>query len=289
MSEGFRREVNIGGAVRSDDRFRSRDKLEWTGRVGFGWEPLEGISLTGSAYRAWRLPTLNELYRPFRVGADATAANGSLSPEYVEGFELGAGYSASGVTIDAVYFDNRLDSAIANVSIGAGPGNFPGVGFVGAGGVYRQRQNLDAIRSHGVELFVGVGIIPALDLAISYTLSDAIVESSGLAGSLNGLRPAQVPRHSARASLIYGSDENRGTLTFRYVGRQFEDDLNSRVLRDALAVDFAVNQEIGDRLFIEIRGDNIFDATVEAAISATDIVERATPRTLWLGARWNFQ
>ncbi len=30
--------------------------------------------LRAAAYRGWRLPTLNELYRPFRAGADATAA-----------------------------------------------------------------------------------------------------------------------------------------------------------------------------------------------------------------------
>jgi outer membrane receptor protein involved in Fe transport len=29
----------------------------------------DAFSLRAAAYRGWRLPTLNELYRPFRVGA----------------------------------------------------------------------------------------------------------------------------------------------------------------------------------------------------------------------------
>ena len=37
---------------------------------------------------------------------------------------------------------------------------------------------------------------------------------------------------------------------------------------------------------IEARAENLADARVEAGISGADIVERATPRTLWLGLRY---
>ena len=56
---------------------------------------------------------------------------------------------ARGVTLGATVFLNRLDGAIANVAAGQGPGTFSGVGFVAAGGSYRVRRNLDAIRSRG--------------------------------------------------------------------------------------------------------------------------------------------
>ncbi len=36
---------------------------------------------------------------------------------------------------------------------------------------------------------------------------------------------------------------------------------------------------------MEARGENLFDERVEAGISGADIVERATPRTLWIGVR----
>ena len=35
--------------------------------------------------------------------------------------------------------------------MGQGPGTFPGVGFVAAGGIYYQRQNVDAVTVRGVE------------------------------------------------------------------------------------------------------------------------------------------
>jgi vitamin B12 transporter len=289
LDDGFRREVNIGGDVRSDDRFISRADGEWSGRAGVDWSPLNRVNIGASMYRSWRLPTLNELYRPFRVGADATAANAALAPERLSGFELVAGYYSTRLTLEALYFDNRLKGAIANVSVANGPGNFPGVGFVAAGGVYRQRQNLDAIQSRGLELYGSIMIAYVLDLSVSYSLIDAQVEASGIAASLDGLRPAQVARHSGRIALTYDDmRDDRGTLSIRYIGKQFEDDANSRALGAATVVDFALAKKIRKNLFLEVRGDNLFNTRVEAAISGTGIIERANPRTLWLGASWKF-
>ena len=39
-------------------------------------------------------------------------------------------------------------------------------------------------------------------------------------------------------------------------------------------------------LALEARGENLTDEEVVAGISGAGIVERGTPRTLWLGLRW---
>ena len=73
------------------------------------------------------------------------------SPERLNGVEAGLDWRpAPALRIGATPFANRLDDAIANVTLGQGPGIFPGVGFVA--GAYRQRQNLRAIASRGVEI-----------------------------------------------------------------------------------------------------------------------------------------
>jgi outer membrane receptor protein involved in Fe transport len=288
ITDGFRREVNIGGGIRSDDRFADRQGTEWTGRAGFGWEAAGGLTLRGSAYRGWRLPTLNELYRPFRVGADATAANEALRPERVKGAEAGARYEDGSLNLGATLFWNRLDGAIANVTFGAGPGLFPGVGFVAAGGTYRQRQNLDAIISKGVELDASYDLTSELRFRLGYAYVDAEVRGSGVAAPLSGLRPAQVPRHFGNASLAFDDGAFSAEATLRYIGRQFEDDANARVLDDALTADLALGYQLDKQFSLELRGENLFDARVEAAISGSGIIERANPRTIWFGVRWNF-
>ena len=101
IANGFRKEVNIGGTVRSDDVFADRSGWESTGRAGFAWEAMDDIKLRGAVYKGWRLPTLNELYRPFRVGADATAANELLAPERLKGAELGVDVESGDLKLGA--------------------------------------------------------------------------------------------------------------------------------------------------------------------------------------------
>jgi outer membrane receptor protein involved in Fe transport len=288
IKDGFRREVNIGGTVRSDDRFADRSGTEWTGRAGFGWNIDDIFTLRGAAYRAWRLPTLNELYRPFRVGADATAANELLRPESVEGVDAGIEFETGGLDLGITIFRNRLSDAIANVTLGQGPGNFAGVGFVAAGGTYRQRRNLDAILSKGIEADVRFDLGAGLNANLGYAYVDAEVRGTGASAPLNGLRPAQVPQHFGHATLAYDADPVSVATTLRYIGSQFEDDANIRVLADAVTMDFDLGFDLGRDVRLQLRGENLFDARVEAAISGSGIIERANPRTLWLGLSWNF-
>lgn len=287
IANGFRKEVSIGGTVRSDDIFADRSGWEGTGRASFALFLNDDVKLRGAAYAGWRLPTLNELYRPFRVGADATAANELLAPEKVRGLELGADLETGGFTLGVTAFANRLNDAIANVGLGTGPGNFPGVGFVAAGGAYRQRQNLDAINSKGLELELDYRNGP-FTLGARYAYVDATVDSSGTAVLLDGLRPAQVPRHFGSVGLAYDAAALRAELDVRYVGGQFEDDINSRNLDDALTMDAGISYRLFDSLRLELRGENLFDRRVEAAVGSDGVVERATPRTIWAGISVGF-
>lgn len=253
-----------------------------------GWEPTARaglaydagiVTLRGAAYLGWRLPTLNELYRPFRVGADATAANPALAPERMKGAEIGIDLTpADGVTLRATAFTNKLTDAIGNVTLAQGPGTFPGVGFVA--GAYRQRVNIDAVRSNGLELDARISR-GDWNLAASYAYTDARIIGTGTAAALDGLRPAQVPAHTASGTLGW-----RGlSTTLRYVSAQFEDDSNSRRLKDALTLDAVATLPVTDRLSIFVRGENVTNARIETAVSATGVVERAAPRTIWFGIR----
>ncbi len=83
---GMLRERTLAtGALLTDSAFPDRSGWEPTGRAGIALRAAPFLTLRAAAYLGWRLPTLNELYRPFRVGADATAANAALSPERLEG------------------------------------------------------------------------------------------------------------------------------------------------------------------------------------------------------------
>jgi outer membrane receptor protein involved in Fe transport len=283
----LRERVLASQAQLTDAAFPDRSGWEPTGRFGIALRAAPQLTLRAAAYLGWRLPTLNELYRPFRVGADATAANDALAPERLEGVEAGLELRpAAGVRIGVTLFANRLDGAIANVTLGQGPGTFPGVGFVAAGGQYRRRHNVDAVESKGIEIDAGLEL-GRFHLAAGYSFADARVRAGGGAAALDGLRPAQTPRHSLTASLIWQSPRGAfASLGARYVSSQYEDDLNALAIPDALTFDAAASLPLAGGLALEARAENLTGARVVAGISSAGIVERATPGTLWLGLSW---
>lgn len=274
------------GAVLTDAGFRDRAGWEPTGRAGLAWRAGAGLTVRAAAYLGWRLPTLNELYRPFRVGVDATAANAELAPERLRGVEAGVEWRpAARARIGLTLFASRLEGAIANVTLGRGPGTFPGVGFVGAGGDYRRRANLDAIAAQGLELDARYAF-GEWSLSGGWTWVDSRVEASGTAVALDGLRPAQTPRHSLSSTLAWGGARARASVTARYISAQYEDDLNRQSLPGGFTLDAAGLVPLAGRLAIEARAENLTDARVLAGISGDGIRERATPRTFWIGLRW---
>ncbi len=272
---GYLTERPLAGAgAATDNRFTDRDGSAFTGRIGAAWRIVEAVTLRAAGYRGWRLPTLNELYRPFRVGNDVTAANAALSPERLDGVEGGVTVAPfAGASLAATVFHNVLDDAIANVTLSST-----------ATSASRVRRNLDAIHSTGVEVDARytIGAVTAL---ASWSHVDARVHASGAALSLDGLRPAQTPRDAVSGTLGWRQRGAALSATVRHVARQYDDDQNSRRLAPATTLDGFAALPVGRGLTIEARAENVLDARIEAGISGAEIVERASPRTLWIGVR----
>ncbi len=282
LGEGELSEFDLAnGASTLREQTAPRTGTEVSGRLGSVWRPVPAIRLRAAGYRGWRLPTLNELYRPVRAGIDATAANPNLNPEHLWGGEASVGWQPlSTIDLSATAFWNRLTDPITNVTLGVGPGNFPGVGFVAAGGRYRQRQNLDAIESRGIEADARLPLGP-----VSLTASAAYVDARIEGGSLNGLRPAQAPELSGSLSAGWAQGGWEASATLRYFGSRFEDDQNSRKLAAATTLDLEATVPLGRAWAVRLAAENITDANIETGFSGNQ-VERGQPRTLWVGLRW---
>ncbi|MEP7130194.1 MAG: TonB-dependent receptor [Sphingomicrobium sp.] len=276
--------VIVSGAVLRDDRYARRGGWLPTARGGLV-APLGGdFSLRSAAYLGWRMPTLNELFRPFRAGLDATAANAELKPEKLAGAEAGAEYARGEMRASLTGFVNRLKDAIANVTLGQGPGVFPGVGFVAAGGTYRERENVDAVNVRGIEASAE-WTRGSWQVRAGASWTHARIEASGVAAFLDGLRPAQTPNFAATLAASWEQGGKGAQLVVRRVGGQFEDDLNQRVLKPATTLDAFASWPLTRRLQIVARAENLFNALVMAGLNGDSSVERATPRTLWIGLR----
>src|SRR5262249_51648904 len=89
--------------------FEDRSDQQLSPKLGLRYRLLDWATLRGSAYGAFRAPTLNELYRPFQVGTILTAANDALGPETLRGAEAGFEVALPvGLTFRTTGFWNRL-------------------------------------------------------------------------------------------------------------------------------------------------------------------------------------
>ncbi|NJC05570.1 outer membrane receptor protein involved in Fe transport [Sphingomonas kaistensis] len=284
ISDGVLRDRSLVTGTVSEERVPSRRVWRPTARVAAGASVSERVALRTAAYLGWRLPTLNELFRPFRAGTDAVAANPLLTPERLRGAEVGADWRRGGASVSVTAFANRLLDPIANVTLGTGPGTFPAVGFVAAGGSYRQRRNLDRIDVTGLEA-AGSWTRGEWTLGGSLSLADARVRATGAAAPLDGLRPAQTSSFGAGASVNWERGGRSAGVQLRHSGRAYEDDLNRLSLPAATTVDAAAAWSLSPRVAMTVRAENLFDARVIAGRTGDGITERATPRSLWLGLR----
>jgi iron complex outermembrane receptor protein len=266
ITNGFYHQVSATTGAATGSDYADRSGWETSGRVGALYHMADAVALRASAYSGFRLPTLNELYRPFVVFPITTQANAALNPEKLKGAEAGIDLTpAKGITLSATAFYNRLDDAIANVTINP---------------TTRKRQNVDRIVAKGVEL-TAAAKLGDINLSASYAYSHSRVHAPGAA--FDGFTPAQTPRHAASATIAYSPVSGPSlSTTLRYVAKQYEDDLQSDVLPDALTVDAIARLPVGHGISLVARGENLFDKAVVTRNSGGSI-DLGTPRTLWIG------
>ncbi len=286
---GHRREVDMpSGSILRDEQYSDRLGLELSPSLGLVWKPIGAWRLRAAGQQAFRRPTLNELYRPFRVGNVITEANASLRTERALSREFGVDYTRGNIQVGATAFWSELHDAVGSVTLAHGPGTFPVVGFVPAGGIGRQRQNLDRLRVAGVEVNFEWHPSPAMKMYFAYLENGAVVSRVAAAPALAGKHLAQVPPRSATV----GGDWHFGswsvTPRVRFIDRQFEDDENQLVLGAVAILDLGVRWTFrsGRELFVNM--ENLGNARVETGRTADGIVSTGTPRLATGGVRWQW-
>ncbi len=224
--------------------------------------PTEWLTLRGAIYDAFRAPTLNELYRPFQVGTVITAANDRLAPETLLGGELGAAFTLPrGITLRLTGIATSLSAPIVNATLNEPRDD----------GATRQRQNLGAARTLGLDAGVEWRAAGRLIVAVAYTLVDARVISGPAA--LIGKQLAQDPAHRLTASLAF-DDPHIITLTLqlRVIGRQFEDDLNLLPMSPYAIVDASAARRMAGPVALYAAVQNLFDTTYLVGRAGIDTI-----------------
>lgn len=271
--------VRAGGAVLFHDDYAGRDGAVPTGRAGVRRNFDDGEYLRMATYAGFRVPTLNELYRPFRVGNVVTNANAALNPEKLDGVELGWGRQGQSFSWNTTVFWNQLHEAVESATIALG--NCP----MGTG-TCEQRENVGNIDALGLEADAAEKLSDTVSLTSAISWTDARVRPDTVASLLSGKRPAQAPAATVTAGLRWVP---LAPLTIdgglRWVSAQYEDDLDTIKLGSAMMVDLEAAWLIRDTVTLFGKIENIADAKI-ATGNTTGVINIGEPRIFEIGLRY---
>jgi outer membrane receptor protein involved in Fe transport len=244
--------------------FPDRTMTALSPRLGARVRVSSALIVRGSAYRAFRAPTLNELYRPFQVGTVLTAANAELEPERLTGAELGLELTPlPELRARATGFWNVLSDPITNVTLATPSPD----------GAQRQRQNLGSAQVRGVELELLAEPVRGVSFELAYTLAESRVLRAGAMRELLGNQLAQDPVHRGSAQLVLEPSEalQLGTQ-LRVIGPQYEDDLNTLRMDGYAVIDASLSARIAGPLELFVALENLLDATYLVGRAGVDTI-----------------
>ncbi len=227
-------------------------------RAGLVFRASNAVTVRASGYRGFRAPSLNELYRPFRLGNVVTLPNPDLTEEYLWGLEAGVDiHPHRSLLVRLNGFYNSLQNPVANVTISTTPAL-----------ITRQRQNLGSATIQGFEAEAIHQLGAGWSLRGAYIFSDAVVDDTGL----------QIPQSPRNQGVVGAGYDGRFQLTvdFRLVGDAYDDDLNQLLLPAFNLLDFSLRVPLSRQVEAYFAVENVADT--EYVVRLTPIENLGAPR-----------
>jgi outer membrane receptor protein involved in Fe transport len=188
------------------------------------------ISWSASVYRAFRAPTLNELYRGFRVGNVTTNPNAALTAERLTGGETGVDFTAfqRRFEVRGSFFYNQIVNPVANVPLNA---------------TTNERENLGRISAPGVEIDAVGRITSDFQLSAGYQYVDSKIVSAPGQPQLLYTWVQEVPHNVVTFEARYDRPSFfSATLDGRMIGQQL--DTTNIFLGNYFVLDASVSRHI---------------------------------------------
>ena len=236
--------------------YKNNSEAKFSPKVSISYEPEPAWGFRAAFGQAFRFPTVTELYQQLASGSNILVNNPNLKPEEVVSAELTAERRLMNGLIRLSFFnEHKYDGLISQTNL------------VSAGTTSTYFQNIDHIRTYGVELATEWQdvLISGLDLHANATLADAKVLLDSAAPSNNGNRAPRIPKQLYKAVATYHLNNDLTiSLGARYSGRQYINLDNSDVNPDTykaasqfLLVDVKANYKFSDRWTASLGIDNI--------------------------------
>lgn len=232
------------------------------GGLAYGWSKWR---LRASAYRSFRAPTLNELYREFRAGNATTQANAALRPEKLWAAEAGVDYVGETWKARLGGFHKGVTDLITNVTLINTPAQ-----------IVRQRRNAAEATVRGIEADYEKRW-KWFRYEMSYLLADSRYVTRE--------RLPQVPKHQGSVLLTWMREGSLVTVSMRTSGLQFEDDRNTQLLPGFALFQVSARQKLKGPLTATLAVENATGRRILTGF--TPFPQTGAPLLFRVGLRWD--
>ncbi|MEY3171331.1 MAG: hypothetical protein RJA27_411 [Pseudomonadota bacterium] len=239
-------------------RYEDRSRNTFSPKLSLSFEPMPAWGFRAAFGKAYRFPTVTELFQQITDNNTIVTNNPNLKPEEIYSAEITAERRfVNGLVRASLFREDRYDALISQTNISR----------VGSSSTYI--QNVDHVRIHGIELATEWNniIIPKFDVLANATLIDSEILKNDAAPSNTNKKVPRIPRQLYKALATYRvSEDFTMSLAARYSGRQFiqldNSDINPETYQGAsrfLFVDAKANYKFKDRWTASLGVDNIFN------------------------------
>ena len=264
--------LNLSSNLTATTAFVDRSETALSPQAAMLYYANDRVSIYASASSSFRVPTLNELYRTFRVGNVNTLANADLRAERATNAEAGVNYRLHSFSFRSSIFWTKVDRAVSNVTLSTTPNL-----------ITRQRRNVGATRSGGFEIEAET-TFRRLHLSAGYLFADSRVIEFEPEPTIVGLRVPQVARHQLTFQSRYTLEKWTFALQGRAAGKQFDDDQNLFRLEPFLQLDLFTSRNIGKYVKLFAAFENI--TNTRYSTGRTPIRTVSSPLNFRTGFRW---
>lgn len=251
--------------------YADKSSSEFDPRISVRYAAGERSAFRGSVYRAFKAPTLRELYRSNVSGRSVILGNPDLEPETLTGGELGWEWADGNTRIEVNLYRSSIDGLLSLAATADNPNVF-------------KYLNLGTSVSQGVELTAEVRLARRWFLGGAYTFADATITEDPNP-NLEGNWVQEVPRHAGSISVRFAGDRgSRGELRARAVGDSYGDATNLALSPAHQVVDLFFSHPLWAGIEGYVIAENVFDEEYYLALAANSF-RTGLPRTITAGIR----
>lgn len=242
-------------------------------RISFRYAIAKSTAIRGAAYRAFKAPTLRDLYRTNQTGTTLLIGNAFLEPETLVGAEVGFEWANARAHVEVNVYRSDIEGLQARAQVPGRPNVF-------------YQLNLGKSKNQGVEAMADLRLSPRWGMNLGYTYADSTVVEDPNPALEGKLIPEVVPHIGSVGVRFTGRDATTVSLRYRVLSHSYGESANLAESPAHRVLDLSALRPIRSWLNVYAIIENALDESYYYALTPT-ASRSGQPRTFSMGIRLN--